>query len=87
MDENEEIKYNIVQFLRLCVNYTNDSLERKSKRLENLTNLEIDAAMAEIEKWKSYKQFTEYTIKELLDGELDEWIIRLHDTEFKPGPK
>ena len=86
MDKNEEIKNNIVQFLRLCINYTNDSLKRKSKRLENLTREEIEVAMVEIEKWENYKQFTEYTIKELLNGELDEWITRLDDPEFNPGP-
>ena len=86
MKENEDIKHNIVQFLRLCVIYTNDSLERKSKRLGNLTAKDFENARKEIEKWENYKEFTEYTIKELLDGELDEWIDRLHDPEFKPGP-
>jgi hypothetical protein len=87
MKENEEIKHNIIQFLKLCINYTNDSLERKSKRLDDLTPEDLENATQEIEKWKNYKEFTEYTIKELSNGELDEWINRLNDPEFKPGPE
>ena len=32
------------------------------------------------------KQFTEHTIKELLKGDLDEWIENLNNPDFKPIP-
>ena len=41
----------------------------------------------EIEKWEIYKQFTEYTIKELSSGDLDEWIDNLHNPEYIPKPQ
>ena len=40
-----------------------------------------------LKKWESYKQFTEHTIKELLKGDLDEWIENLNNPDFKPIPK
>jgi|TARA_B100001540_G_C15680660_1_gene584649 hypothetical protein len=86
MRKNEEIKEDIIQFLKLCINYSEDSLERKAKRLVGLPENKISAAKIEIEKWESYKQFTEHTIKELLKGDLDEWIMNLHNPDFKPSP-
>ncbi len=86
MRKNEEIKEDIIQFLKLCINYSEDSLERKAKRLVGLPEDKIVAAKIEIEKWESYKQFTEHTIKELLKGDLDEWILNLHNPDFKPSP-
>ena len=87
MRHSEIIKKDIVQFLRLCITYTDDSLERKLKRIESLTEPEIQKTITEIEKWKTYKQFTEHTIDELLNGELDKWIENLHDSEFDPSPE
>ena len=87
MDGNENIKQNIIQFLKLCVNYTEGSLERKSSRLKNLNTSEAEIAKIEIEKWTIHKEFTEYTINELLKGDLDEWINHLHDSEFNPEPR
>ena len=82
-----ESKKDIIQFLKFCVTYTNSSLERKSKRLENLNEEEMEIAKIEIEKWEIYKQFTEYTINELSSGDLDEWINNLHNPEYIPNPK
>ncbi len=81
-----ETRKDIIQFLKLCITYTNNSLERKSKRLEKLNEEEMELAKIEIEKWEIYKQFTEHTINELSSGDLDEWINNLHNPEFSPNP-
>ena len=82
-----DTKKDIIQFLNLCVEYTNSSLQRKSKRLADLNEEELKLAKIEIEKWEIYKQFTEYTIKELSSGDLDEWIDNLHNPEYIPKPQ
>ncbi|RAH16328.1 MAG: hypothetical protein CMB56_000925 [Methanobacteriota archaeon] len=86
MTESDEVKKKIIQFLKLCVNYADKSLNRKKDRLENLDLEHLNSAKKEIEKWKTYKQFTEYTIKELSDGDLDEWINNLDNPDFNPSP-
>ena len=86
MDEKEYIKKTIIQFLNLCVNYSEGSINRKTKRLENLIGKDLDSANKELEKWKNYKQFTEYTIKEILSGDLDDWIDNIDNPEFNPIP-
>lgn len=87
MRTDEIIKKDLIQFLRLCITYTNGSLERKIKRIDSMTESEIEKITIEIDKWKSYKQFTEHTIKELLQGELDSWIENLYNPDFDPSPE
>ena len=87
MRQHEEIKEDIIKFLNLCITYSEGSLNRKTKRLERLSEEDkIEMAKNEIKKWESYKQFTEHTIKELLKGDLDEWIENLNNPDFKPIP-
>lgn len=86
MKGSEEVKKNIIKFLKLCVKYTNNSLERKNQRLEQMDSESIIALQKEIEKWKTYKQFTEYTIEEISNGDLDEWIKNLDNPDFNPIP-
>ena len=87
MNNSEEIKKNIARFLELCVDYADRSLERKKTRLQSLGLKDQESAKQEIEKWENYKQFTEYTIKELSSGDLDEWILNLDNEEFNPEPR
>ncbi|MBJ24373.1 MAG: hypothetical protein CMB64_06860 [Euryarchaeota archaeon] len=87
MNNSEEIKKNIARFLELCVDYADRSLERKKTRLQSLGLKDKESAKQEIEKWENYKQFTEYTIKELSSGDLDEWILNLDNEEFNPEPR
>ena len=87
MRQHEEIKEDIIKFLNLCITYSQGSLNRKTKRLAGLSEeYKIEIAKNEIKKWESYKQFTEHTIKELLKGDLDEWIENLNNPDFKPIP-
>ena len=87
MRQHEEIKEDIIKFLNLCITYSEGSLNRKAKRLARLSEEDkIEMAKNEIKKWESYKQFTEHTIKELLKGDLDEWIENLNNPDFKPSP-
>ena len=87
MRQHEEIKEDIIKFLNLCITYSEGSLNRKAKRLARLSEEDkIEMAKNEIKKWESYKQFTEHTIKELLNGDLDEWIENLNNPDFKPIP-
>ena len=87
MRQHEEIKEDIIKFLNLCITYSEGSLNRKTKRLARLSEEDkIEMAKNEIKKWESYKQFTEHTIKELLKGDLDEWIENLNNPDFKPIP-
>ena len=87
MRQHEEIKEDIIKFLNLCITYSEGSLNRKAKRLARLSEEDkIEMTKNEIKKWESYKQFTEHTIKELLKGDLDEWIENLNNPDFKPIP-
>ena len=88
MRQHEEIKEDIIKFLNLCITYSEGSLNRKRKRLARLSEEDkIEMAKNEIKKWESYKQFTEHTIKELLKGDLDEWIENLNNPILSQFPK
>ena len=55
----------VVSFLRKCVTYANDSINRKRDRGDS---------EEEIEKWENYRDFTEHAVMEVSNGELDEWL-------------
>ena len=61
----EERRSLVVSFLRKCVTYANDSINRKRDR----GDLE-----EEIEKWENYRDFPEHAVMEVSNGELDEWL-------------
>ena len=69
--DKEEVRTAITKFLEMCVTYADDSIERKKTRLEKDTSSELKD---EIVKWLNYRDFTEYTIKEVLEGKLDDWL-------------
>ena len=86
MSEVEQRRKDITRFLELCVLYSNDSLVRKRERLTNTSSEGRDELLIEVKKWEAFQEFVEYTITELHTGLLDEWLERLHDSEFHPGP-
>ena len=55
----------VTSFLRKCVTYANDSIKRKRDRGDS---------EEEIEKWETYRDFTEHALMEVSNGELDEWL-------------
>ena len=55
----------VTSFLRKCVTYANDSIKRKRDRGDS---------EKEIEKWETYRDFTEHAVMEVSNGELDEWL-------------
>ena len=55
----------VTSFLRKCVTYANDSIKRKRYRGDS---------EEEIEKWETYRDFTEHAVMEVSNGELDEWL-------------
>ena len=55
----------VTSFLRKCVTYANDSISRKRDRGDS---------EEEIEKWETYRDFTEHAVMEVSNGELDEWL-------------
>ena len=55
----------VVSFLRKCVTYADDSINRKMDRGDS---------EEEIEKWENYRDFTEHAVMEVSNGELDEWL-------------
>ena len=61
----EERRSLVTSFLRKCVIYANDSIERKRDRGDS---------EEEIEKWETYRDFTEHAVMEVSNGELDEWL-------------
>ena len=61
----EERRSLVVSFLRKCVTYADDSINRKRER---------GASEEEIEKWENYRDFTEHAVMEVSNGELDEWL-------------
>ena len=54
-----------VSFLRRCVRYANDSIDRKKERGED---------EEEISKWSAYRDFTDHAIMEVSRGDLDSWL-------------
>ena len=86
MSEVEQRRKDIARFLELCVLYSNDSLVRKRERLTNTSSEGQDELLIEVKKWEAFQEFVEYTITELHTGLLDEWLERLHDSEFHPSP-
>ena len=69
--DKEEVRTAITKFLEMCVAYSDDSIKRKNARLEKNMSAELKE---EIVKWVNYRDFTEHAIKEVLDGELDDWL-------------
>ena len=61
----EERRSLVVSFLRKCVTYANDSINRKRDRGDS---------EEEIEKWENYRDCTEHAVMEVSNGELDEWL-------------
>ena len=55
----------VTSFLRKCVTYANDSIKRKRDRGDS---------EEEIEKWETYRDFTEHAVMEVSNGELDKWL-------------
>ena len=73
LDEKSAVK----AFLRMCVDYSDDSITRKRARGND----------DEVQRWQSYRDFTAYAIKEIEDGALDEWFENLQDPSWQPGPE
>ena len=61
----EERRSLVLSFLRKCVTYADDSIRRKRDRGDS---------EEEIEKWETYRDFTEHAVMEVSNGELDEWL-------------
>tara|TARA_Y100001970_G_C13883548_1_gene675045 strand:+ start:337 stop:540 length:204 start_codon:yes stop_codon:yes gene_type:complete len=61
----EERRNLVVSFLRRCVRYANDSIDRKKERGED---------EEEIFKWSAYRDFTDHAIMEVSRGDLDSWL-------------
>ena len=61
----EERRKLVVSFLRRCVRYANDSIDRKKERGED---------EEEIFKWSAYRDFTDHAIMEVSRGDLDSWL-------------
>ena len=61
----EERRNLVVSFLRRCVRYANDSIDRKTKR---------GAQEEEISRWSAYRDFTEHAVMEVSRGDLDSWL-------------
>ena len=53
MRQHEEINEDIIRFLKLCISYSEGSLNRKTKRLAGLSEDKIEIAKNEIKKWWS----------------------------------
>ena len=61
----EERRNLVVSFLRRCVRYANDSIDRKTKRGDQ---------EEEISRWLAYRDFTEHAVMEVSRGDLDSWL-------------
>tara|TARA_B100000686_G_scaffold308523_1_gene349654 strand:- start:107 stop:310 length:204 start_codon:yes stop_codon:yes gene_type:complete len=61
----EERRSLVTSFLRKCVSYANDSIQRKKDRGDS---------EEEISKWENYRDFTEHAVMEVSNGDLDEWL-------------
>ena len=61
MDKDKAV---VIDFLRRCVQYSDESIQRKKGRGD----------LEEIPKWQAYRDFTDYAIKEIEEGKLDDWF-------------
>ena len=61
----EERRNLVVSFLRKCVTYANDSIERKTERGDE---------EEEISRWSANRDFTEHAVMEVSRGDLDSWL-------------
>ena len=61
----EERRNLVISFLRKCVTYANDSIERKIERGDE---------EEEISRWSTYRDFTEHAVMEVSRGDLDSWL-------------
>ena len=61
MDKDKAV---VIEFLRRCVLYSDESIQRKKERGD----------LEEIPKWQAYRDFTDHAIKEIEKGELDDWF-------------
>ena len=77
--DKEDIRFAVTSFLQMCVEYSDNSIQRKTHRLSDENS---DKLKQEIEKWIAYKEFTEYAIKELKRGELEDWLENIVE-EYK----
>ena len=68
MDEDE--KEHVLRFLRRCVSYADESIERKIERGES------DDVIAQ---WKAYREFTAYAASEVQRGDLNDWFGTMED--------
>lgn len=60
----DEGKTTVIDFLRRCVVYSDESIQRKKERGD----------LEDISKWQAYRDFTDYSIKEIEEGKLDDWF-------------
>ncbi len=61
----EERRNLVASFLKQCVRYANDSIGRKRDRGEG---------EEEISRWVAYRDFTEHSVMEVSNGDLDSWL-------------
>ena len=61
----EEKRSIVAAFLLRCVNYANDSIDRKMERGDE---------EGEISKWVAYRDFTKHAVMEVKSGVLDSWL-------------
>ena len=61
----EERRKLVVSFLKKCVKYANDSIDRKTER---------GVEEEEISRWSAYRDFTEHAVMEVSRGDLDSWL-------------
>ena len=61
----EERRILVVSFLKKCVKYANDSIDRKTER---------GVEEEEISRWSAYRDFTEHAVMEVSRGDLDSWL-------------
>ena len=61
MDKGKAV---VIDFLHRCVLYSDESIQRKKERGD----------LEEVPKWRAYRDFTDYAIKEIEEGKLDDWF-------------
>ncbi len=64
----------VSRFLRRCVKYADESIERKKSRGDD---------SSEISNWENYRQFTSFSASEVESGELDSW---LKEGDYRSNP-
>jgi len=74
MAASSEKKRIVEDFLKRCIDYSNNKLRGYREDLDGADSEQELALQDKISHWTAYRFFNEYAIEELKGAELDDWF-------------